>query len=121
MLDLNDITGISAVARDIAFVVVCIVVTIAVLLILSGVRKATRRLNEAMDRVDDLLDTIVAARDSLNELRQRVRSRSGVGRDNSDGGFNVVTWLLSPLGYVIGQRFKRRSQNRQQGDETRNG
>ena len=121
LLDLNDITGVSAVARDIAFVVVCIVVTIAILLILSGVRKATQRLNEAMDRVDDLLDTIVAARDSLNELRQRVRSRSGVGRDNSDGGFNVVTWLLTPLGYVIGQRFKRRSQNRQQGDEKRNG
>lgn len=117
MLDLNDITGISAVARDVAFVVVCIVVTIAVLLILSGVRKATRRLNEAMDRVDDLLDTIVAARDSLAEFRQRVRSRSSIGADNSDGGFNVVTWLLTPLGYVIGQRFSRRSRN----DETRNG
>lgn len=121
MLDLNDITGISAVARDIAFVVVCIVVTIAVLLILSGVRKATRRLNEAMDRVDDLLDTVVAARDSLNELRQRVRSRSSVGADNSDSGFNVVTWLLTPLGYVIGQRFKRRSPKSDQEDETRNG
>ena len=116
-MDLNDITDISAVARDIAFVVVCIVVTIAVLLILSGVRKATQRLNEAMDRVDDLLDTIVAARDSLAELRQRIQSRSGVGTDNSGSRFNVVTWLLTPLSYVIGQRFKRRSHN----DETRNG
>ena len=116
-MDLNDITGISAVARDVAFVVVCIVVTIAVLLILSGVRKATQRLNEAMDRVDDLLDTIVAARDSLNELRQRVRTRSTVGTDGSNSGFNIVTWLLTPLGYVIGQRFKRRSRD----SETRNG
>ncbi len=115
-MDLNDITGISAVARDVAFVVVCIVLTIAVLLILSGVRKATRRLNEAMDRVDNLLDTVVAARDSLTAFRQRVRNRNKVGTDNSDGGFNVVSWLLTPLGYLIGQRFKRRSRD----DETIN-
>lgn len=118
---MDSIEGISAVARDVAFVVVCIVVTIAVLMILFGVRKATRRFNEAMDRVDDLLDTVVAARDSLAELRQRIRSRSGVGSDNPNNGFNVVTWLLTPLGYVMGQRFKRRSQHRKQGDETRTG
>lgn len=117
----EDIANIFAAVRDVAFVVVCVVVVIAVLMILSGVRKATRRFNEAMDRVDDLLDTVVAARDSLAELRQRIRSRSSVGSDNSNDGFNVVTWLLTPLGYVMGRQFKRRSQHRKQGDETRNG
>lgn len=115
-MDLNDITDISAVARDIAFVVVCIVITVAALLILTSVRKAVHRLNQAMDRVDDLLDSIVAARDALTELKQRVRSRSKVGSDGSDGGFNIVTWLLSPLGYVISRQFRGRSRD----DETRN-
>ena len=116
-MDLNDIADISAVVRDVAFVVVCIVVAIAGLVIMSGVQKAVRRINQTMDRVDDLIDTIVAARDSLAELKKRIQSRSSIGGTNSDGGFNVFTWMMTPLGFVIGQLFKRRSRN----DDTRNG
>ncbi len=111
MLDLNDIADISAVARDLAFVVVCVVAAVATLLILVSVRKIVRRLNEAMDRVDDLLDSVVAARDSFNELREKVRSRS-MGGEGSGEGFNVVTWLLTPLGHVINRQFRNRSRGK---------
>ena len=112
MLELNDITNFSAIARDLAFVVVCVVATVATLLILFSVRKVVRRLNEAMDRVDDLLDSVVAARDSLSAMRDRVRNRSSMGGEGSGGGFNVVTWLLTPLGYVINRQFRNRSRDR---------
>ena len=111
MLDLNDIADYSAIARDLAFVVFCVVAAIAVLLILVSVRKVARRLNEAMDRVDDLLASVVAARDSFNEFRDRVRNHRSMGGEGSDGGFNVVTWLLTPLGYVINRRFRNRSRD----------
>ena len=96
---------------------VCLVVAIAVLVILMSVRKAVRRLNEAMDRVDDLLDSVVAARDALSEMRERVRSRTGFGSEDSGSGFNVVSWLFSPLGHVISRQFRRRS--RGSGDRDR--
>lgn len=109
---MTDIAEYAGIARDIAFVVVCLVVTIAMLLILDGVRKAVRRLNEAMDRIDDLLDSVVAARDALTEMRDRVRSRaSGFGSRESNGGFNVVSWLLSPLSHVIYRQFRGRSRD----------
>ena len=106
---MSDIAEYSGIARDIAFVLVCLVIVIAVLLILDSVRKAVRRLNEAMDRVDDLLDSVVAARDAFTDMRERVRSRTGFGSTDSGDGFNVVAWLLSPLGQVINRRFRRRS------------
>ncbi len=114
---MSDIAEYSGIARDIAFVVVCLVVTIAVLFILSSVTKAVRRLNEAMDRVDNLLDSVVAARDALSEMGERVRNRTQFRSEGSGGGFNIVTWLLSPLGHAINRRFSRGS--RGSGDEER--
>ena len=96
---------------------VCLVLAIAVLVILMSVRSAVRRLNEAMDRVDDLLDTVVTARDALSDMRERVRSRTGFNSEDSGGGFNVVSWLFSPLGHVISRRFRRGS--RDSGDKDR--
>ena len=106
---MSDIAEYSGIARDIAFVVVCLVVAVAVWVILVSVTKAVRRLNEAMDRVDDLLDSVVAARDALTDMRERVRSRTGFGSEDSGGGFNVVSWLFSPLSLVINRLFRRRS------------
>ena len=114
---MSDIAEYSGIARDIAFVLVCVVVTIAVLFILSSVTKVVRRLNEAMDRVDNLLDSIVAARDALSEMGERVRSRTNFRSDDSGGGFNIVTWLLSPLSHVVNWQFRRRS--RGSSDENR--
>lgn len=114
---ISDIAEYSGIARDIAFVVVCLVLAIAVLVILMSVRSAVRRLNEAMDRVDDLLDTVVAARDALSDMRERVRSRTGFNSEDSGGGFNVVSWLFSPLGHVISRQFRRGS--RDSGDRDR--
>ena len=111
MLDLNDIADYSAIARDLAFVVFCVVAAVATLLIVVSVLKVARRLNEAMDRVDDLLASVIAARDAFNEFRERVRNRSSMGAEGSDGGFNVVTWLFTPLGYVIKRRFRNRSRD----------
>ena len=117
MLDLKDIADIFAIARDLALVVVCVLVAASVLLILLSVRKLVHRLNEAMDRVDDLLASVAAARDSLAELRDRVRNRSSMGGKGTGGRFNVVTWLLTPIGHVINREFRKRS--RAKGDKTR--
>ena len=127
MFELNDISQYSGILRDIAFVVVCAAVTVVALLTLGAVRKAVRRLNEAMDRVDNLLDSVVAARDTISDLRDRVRSRTGMGSADSGGGFNVVSWLLSPLSYVINRRMRERSRTRSESrsedrdDENRRG
>ncbi|MCY4476103.1 MAG: hypothetical protein OXC83_11820 [Chloroflexi bacterium] len=112
MFELNDISQYSGILRDIAFVVVCVVVTVVALVTLGAVRKAVQRLNEAMDRVDNLIDSVAAARDTISELRDRVRSRAGMDSQDSGGGFNVVSWLLSPLGYVLKRRMHERSRAR---------
>jgi uncharacterized membrane protein YhiD involved in acid resistance len=117
VLDLNDIADFSAIARDIAFVVVCVVATVATLLILVSVRKAIRRINEAMARVEDILDSVAAARDSLVEMRNRIQNRSSKDGEDSGGRFNVVTWLLTPLGHAINRQFRKRS--RGESEETR--
>lgn len=110
-------TDVSAIARDIAFVLLCLVATITLLVILVSVRRVVRRLQIAMDRVDDLLDSVVAARDAFAEFRDKIRSRGGMGSRDSDNGFNVVSWLLSPLGHSISRQFRRRS--RGDGDKSR--
>ncbi len=102
-------TDVSAIARDIAFVLLCLVATITLLVIIFSVRKVVRRLQTAMDRVDDLLDSVVAARDAFAEFRDKVRSRGGTGSRDADSGFNVVSWLLSPLGHTISRQFRRRT------------
>ena len=109
MFGLDEMTDVSAIARDIAFVLLCVVATVTLLVILVSVRKVMRRLQVAMDRVDDLLDSVVAARDAFADFRDKVRSRSGTGSRDSDNGFNVVTWLLSPLGHAINRQFRRRA------------
>ena len=108
---MSDIAEYAGIARDIAFVIVCLVVAISMLVILSNVRKAVERLNKAMDRVDDLLFSLASARDAIAEMRAKVGRRSSAGSNDSNGGFNVVTWLLSPLGYVISRQFRGRSRN----------
>ena len=110
-------SDVSAIARDIAFVMLCIVASVTLLVILVSVRKVVRRMQEAMDRVDDLLDSVVAARDAFTELRDRIRSRSGRISSDSDGRFNVVSWLLSPLRHAINRQFRRRT--RGDGDKSR--
>ena len=110
-------TDVSAIARDIAFVLLCLVATITLLVILFSVRKVVRRLQTAMDRVDDLLDSVVAARDAFAEFRDKVRSRGGTGSRDTDSGFNVVSWLLSPLGHTISRQFRRRA--RGEGEKNR--
>lgn len=101
-------TDVSAIARDIAFVLLCIVATVTLLVILVSVRRVVRRLQLAMDRVDDLLDSVVAARDAVMEFRDKVRRRGDMGSGNANSGFNVVSWLLSPLGHTISRQFRRR-------------
>ena len=117
MFGLAEITDISAVARDIALVLLCVAATVAVLVVVVGVRKALRRLHEAMDRVDDLLDSVVAARDAFAEFRDKVRARGGKASRDQDPGFNVVSWLLSPLSHAIGRQFRRRTRD----DDEKNG
>ena len=102
-------TDVSALARDIAFVLLCVVATVTLLVILVSVRRVLRRLQMAMDRVDDLLDSVVAARDAVIEFRDNVRRRGDMGSGDSGSGFNVVAWLLSPLGQTISRQFRRRS------------
>ena len=109
LFGLNEISDVSAIARDIALVLLCIVAIVTLLVVLISLRKVVRRLQEAMDRVDDLLDSVVAARDAFKEFRERVKSRSGKGLSDSDNGFNVVSWLLSPLGHAINRQFRRRA------------
>ena len=111
MFGLDEITDVSAIARDIAFVLLCVVATVTLLVILVSVRKVVRRLQVAMDRVDDLLDSVVAARDAFTDFRDKVRNRSGMGSRDSDNGFNVVTWLLSPLGQAINRQFRRKARD----------
>ncbi len=114
LFGLDEITDVSAIARDIALVLLCVAATFAVLVILVSVRKLVRRLHEAMDRVDDLIDSVVAARDTISEFRNRVRDRGGMG---SNGGFNIVSWLLSPLSHAIRREYRRRK--REGGDKNR--
>lgn len=117
LFGLDEMSDVSAIARDIAFVLLCIVATVTLLVILISVRKVVRRLQEAMERVDDLLDSVVAARDAFTEFRDRVRSRTGKSSSDSDSGFNVVSWLLSPLSHTINRQFRRRA--RGDSDESR--
>ncbi len=117
LFGLDEITDVSAIARDIALVLLCLAATFAVLVILVSVRKVVRRLHEAMNRVDDLIDSVVAARDAISEFRNRVRDRGGMGSDGSNGGFNIVSWLLSPLSHAIRREYRRRK--RDGGDKNR--
>ncbi len=119
LFGLDEITSVSAIARDLAFVILCIVASIVLLLIVISLRKAIGRFNEAMDRVDDLLDSVVAARDAVAEFRDRIRRRGGDGSGDFERGFSVVSWLFTPLGLAIGRRFRRRA--RDDGDERRRG
>ena len=114
---MSDIAEYAGIARDIAFVVVCLLVAVAVFMVLVGIRKVVRRLNEAMDRVDDLLDSVVAARDALSDIGEQVRSRTSFGSQDSGGGFSFVRWLLSPLSFVFSRQS--RSRSRGSGDEDR--
>ena len=112
LFGLDEITDVSAIARDIALVLLCLVATVAALVILVSVRKLLRRLNEAMDRVEDLLDSVVAARDAFAEFRSRFRNRGGTASDGTEIRFNVVSWLISPLGHAIRRQFRQRTRDR---------
>ncbi len=108
LFGLEEISDISAIARDIAFVLLCIVATITLLVILAVVRKASRRFQEAMDRIDDLIDSLAAARDAVAEFRDKIRARSNNDSGHGGSSFNVASWLLSPLGHAIRQQFRKR-------------
>ena len=112
MTEQNDIAVYAGIARDIAFVVVCLVVAFVALALLATVRKVAERVDEAMDKVDSLLESLASARDALKEFRAKVKERTASASSRSNQGFNVVTWLLSPLGYVINRQFRRRSRDK---------
>ena len=105
---LEEIGDIAAIARDVLIVLVCIVAIVLQLVIIVRVRKMAGRIDKAMDHIEDLIASCVSARDSIVEFRDRVKSRTSSGSGNGGGGFNAVSWLLSPLGHAISQQFRKR-------------
>jgi len=110
LFELNNIVSYVAIARDIAFVALCIVAFITVIVILIAVRKGTRRFDETMDRLDSLLDSVIAVRDALADVQKRIRERANATKSGADRGFNVATWLFSPLRYIIARRVRKRAE-----------
>ncbi len=110
MFELDNVISYAAIARDLAFVILCIVSVIAVVAILIAIRKATRRFDETMDRVDSLLDSILAIRDALAEAQQRMREYTDARKRESEQGFNVASWLFSPLKFFIKRKARERAE-----------
>ena len=109
-MELTEISIVSGIARDVALVILSLVGAIVILTLSSTIRRFFRRAGETVDRINEIVDSVAAARDDAVELIEHLKVTTGAKPpENGGGGFNFVPWLFAPLAYFFRNRNRERA------------